>query len=575
MRTQKDWHDNLPLYGIYLLALVAIYLLYDNQFNKRLEGAIGTTLPFSSVGDRGTIFLTDKEGRKHLVASTHFGYNLNISPLELGDAEEIYEHLNEEISIEREQFFASATKNTSDEYESIKKDIPESLKLRLEQRIERYGLKGVWLEPFKKRIYPHDSLAAHVIGFVATDENDVTKGQYGIENIFDSVLSIANKTVKGTGTRIIEEVEGVNTADSYSAGNVVLTVDIEVQAELEEQLKNIQRSWSAEKVGGIILDPNTGAVRAMAAVPTFNPNTFNKVENYAIFNNPNLQDVYEMGSVFKALTVAIALDSGKVSPFDTYTDSGSVVIEGRTISNYDGRGRGRNVGIQTILSQSLNTGAIFLQQKTGSALYKGYFDAFRFDDVTRIDLPKEVPGLVDNLRTGGEVEFATASYGHGIAVTPISTVRAFAAIANGGFIIEPYVVEEIQHPRRGGIITGVENRFERERKRVFSRETTEQTTEYLVRAYDRGVLGGTLRNPRYTIAAKTGTAQLVNPETGKYAEGKFLHSFFGYFPADNPRYIVFLFAVNPKAEFASTTLAKPFSMLTNFLIEYYAIPPNR
>ena len=575
MRNEQRWHTQIPLYGIYLLALISILLLYDNQCNKRLEGSIGSVLPFSSVGDRGNIFLTDKKGTPHLAASTRVGYNLNISPLELGDVEEIYEHLNEEISIDKESFFRSAQKDGTDEYETIQKDISEEVKNRLEERITRYGLKGVWLESFKKRVYPHNSLAAHVIGFVATDEQDVTKGQYGVENIFDSVLSIANVTVKSTGTRILEEVEGEDEEVNYGAGNIVLTLDIDTQKELEVQLASIQRSWNAKKVGGIILDPSSGAVLAMGSVPTFNPNTFNTVTNYSIFNNPNLQDVYEMGSVFKALTVAIALDSGKVSPSATYTDRGSVVVEGRTISNYDNRGRGRGVGIQTILSQSLNTGAIFLQQQTGSALYKNYFDTFRFDDVTRIDLPKEVPGLVDNLENGGEVEFATASYGHGIAVTPIATIRAFASLANGGFIIEPYVVEEVQHPQRGGIITGVENRFTRERNRVFSSETVDQVTAYLVRAYDRGVLGGTLRNPRYSIAAKTGTAQLIDPSTGKYAEGKFLHSFFGYFPADNPRFIIFLFAVDPQAEFASTTLATPFSKLTTFLIEHYALPPNR
>ncbi len=570
----------VPLYCILIIALLTIYLLYDNQFNKSIKGVVGAHLPFRSVGDRGHIFFTDKEGAPHLVASTHFGYNLNISPLELrqDDLEEIYEHLNEEIDIDREDFLARARKPNNDEYEVITKDLSKSVRDGIQKRITNYGLTGVWLESFKKREYIHGSLGAHVVGFVSVDSNDATRGQYGIENIFDDVLSVSNKTVKSTGTVLKEQLNEVPRTKSSGGGSVFLSIDINAQRELEVQLKDIQKRWEAKKVGGIIMNPYNGMVVAMGAVPTFNPNTFNTVSDYSLFNNPNIEDVYEMGSVFKALTLAIALDSGRVSPEDTYNDTGSVVIDGRKISNYDKRGRGPNTPIQTIISQSLNTGAVFLLEKTTVGIYKDYIQRFRFNDVTRIDLPKEVPGLVSNLNSSRTIEFATASYGHGIAVTPIAAIRAFASLANGGLIIQPYVVSDIQQSHVGGIITAPTNTDTaniRERKRVFKESTVDQVTEYLIRAYDRGVLGGSLRNTRYSIAAKTGTAQLVDPKTGKYAEGKFLHSFVGYFPARNPEYIIFLYAVDPQAQFASDTLARPFSALTKFLISYYAIPPDR
>ena len=578
MRPLKDVIADNPysiFYGILCIALLSIVILYDNQFNKRIDPSVGAVLPFQSVGDRGNIFLTDKEEVQHLAAATHFGYNLNISPLELGDAEEIYEHLNEETPIDREKFFESAKKGGEDEYEIIQKDIPESIQERIQERVSNYDLKGVWLEPFKKREYVNDSLGAHVIGFVSVDENDITRGQYGIENIYDDVLSSTNKIAVGTkGTLLKQLGEGRKASLAPLAGNVTLTLDVNVQRELEKHLQGIQDRWDAKKVGGIIMNPHDGAILAMGAVPTFDPNNFGKVTDYSVFNNPNVEDVYEMGSVFKALTAAIGLDSRKVSINDTYNDRGSVMVDGEKISNFDQKGRGPNTSVQTILANSLNTGAVFMLRKIGTATFKDYIDEFQFNSTTQIDLPKEVQGLVENLESNREIEFATASFGQGIAVTPIAATRAFASIANGGLIVQPYVTKKIEQPRIGGIISGAE--FTKERKRVFNTAAAKQVTDLLVYTHDRGIAGGRYRNPGYSIAAKTGTAQLIDPKTGGYAEGKVLHSFFGYFPAYNPKVIVFLYAVDPQyAQYASTTLPGPFSSMVNFFISYYAIPPDR
>lgn len=561
-------------YIVTLIALLSIIILYDNQFNKKIEGNTGIFLPFRSVGDRGNIYFTDKNDEKHLAATTHFGYNLNISPLEIEDAEEVYEHLSEEVDIDRRSFFKSARKEKIDEYEIIKRDIPESIQEKIQARIDKYGLKGVWMEPFKKREYINNSLAAHTLGFVSVDENQMTRGQYGIENIFDDVLSSANKVPITASRTVLQQLgELPPQSKASSAGNVTLTIDINVQRQMEAQLRRIQYNWSAQKVGGIVMDPNDGSIIAIGAVPSFNPNIFGQVTDYSLFNNPIVEDVYEMGSVFKALTAAIGFDSGKVLLRDSYTDNGQVTVDGEIISNYDGRGRGPNTSIQTILSQSLNTGAVFMLEKIGIGTYKDYMDEFRFDGITQIDLPKEIAGLVENLNSNREIEFATASFGQGIAVTPIAAARAFASLANGGFIVQPYVTKDIEQPKIGGVIS--KRDFTRERKRVFNKSTSDKVSKLLTGVYDRGLLGGSLRNSRYSIAAKTGTAQLVDPNTGRYAENKFLHSFFGYFPASEPKYLIFLFAVDPKTKYASTSLSHPFSALTNFIISYYAIPPDR
>ena len=574
LRKYRTGSPYIIFYIIIVIALISIFILYDNQFNKKIERSTGILLPFGSVGDRGNIYFTDKNDKQHLAATTHFGHNLNISPLEIGDIEEIYEHLNEEIEIDRKSFFKSAGKKDGDEYEIIKRDIPESIKERIQLRIDRYDLKGVWLEPFRKRAYINNSLAAHVLGFVSVDERERTRGQYGAENIFDDVLSSANKIPKTASAEILEQLGELPSGDKRpSAGNVTLTIDINVQRKLEEQLQRIQYNWAAEKVGGIVMNPHDGSIIAMGAVPTFDPNSYNKITDYSIFNNPIIEDVYEMGSVFKALTAAIGFDSKKVSVRDTYTDYGKVTVDEEVISNFDKRGRGPNTSIQTILSKSLNTGAVFMLQKIGIGTFKDYIDEFRFDSITQIDLPKEVSGLVSNLNSNREIEFATASFGQGIAVTPIAAIRAFASLANGGFIVQPYVTKHIEQPRVGGIISGTN--FTRERKRIFNNPATEKVSALLTTVYDRHLINGSLRNPRYSIAAKTGTAQLVDSNTGKYAEDKVLHSFFGYLPATNPKYIIFLFAVDPKTRYASTSLPRPFSAIANYLISYYSILPDR
>ena len=573
-RTFKTESPYTVFYVIVLLALVSIFILFDNQFYRKIEASTGILVPFGSVGDRGNIYFTDKSGNQHLAATTYIGHNLIISPLELGDAEKTYAHLHEETEIDSKKFFESASKPGRDEYEIIKRDIPENVKERLEEKIAQNGLTGVWLESFRKREYVNGSLAAHLLGFVSVDENQRTRGQYGIEHIFDDILGSPNKVPQTPEATVLEQLgEHPTVNDRSTPGSVTLTIDINVQRELEEVLRRIQYDWAAEKVGGVIMDPNSGAIVAMGAVPNFDPNSYRTVTDYAVFNNPIVEDVYEMGSVFKALTAAIALDSNRLSIYDTYTDYGQVTVDGEVISNYDGRGRGPKTSVQTILSDSLNTGAVFMLEETGIPLYRDYIEEFGFDGITRIDLPKEASGLTDNLNSDREIEFATASFGQGFAVTPIAATRAFASLANGGYIVQPYITKHVEQPRVGGVIS--EQNLIRERKRIFNESAVEELGSLLTNLYDKKLHGGSLRNPRYSIAAKTGTAQLVDPNTGKYAEDKVLHSFFGYFPVKRPEYIIFLFAVDPKTKYASTSLPQPFSALVNYLISYYAILPDR
>ena len=282
-----------------------------------------------------------------------------------------------------------------------------------------------------------------------------------------------------------------------------------------------------------------------------------------------MENVYELGSIIKPLTVAAGLDAGVITPQSTYYDAGSITLSDYTIRNFDGRGRG-TVSMQEVLSQSLNTGVAHIASLLGKERFRKYFYGLKLGSETGIDLPSEGHGLVKNLESTRELEYATASFGQGIALTPIGAVRALSTLANGGTLVTPHLVKRIEYENGTALdVTYPEG------ERVFSEQTSEDITSMLVKVVDTALKHGKAKNEYYTVAAKTGTAQIADP-TGGYYDDRYLHSFFGYFPAYDPQFLIFLYTVEPKGvQYASETLTDPFMELVQFLINYYAIPPDR
>jgi len=266
--------------------------------------------------------------------------------------------------------------------------------------------------------------------------------------------------------------------------------------------------------------------------------------------------------------MAAGIDSGAITATTTYYDAGSIELDGSTISNFDGKGRGR-VSMQEVLNQSLNTGASFVASKIGNRVFANYMINYGIGEETGIDLPNESAGIVKNLYEPRDLEYATASFGQGIATTPIATIRGLSVLANGGVLVTPRIAKKIKYT--SGLSKKVSSN---DGQRILKQESAEEITRMLVSVVDNALLEGTVKLPNYSIAAKTGTAQIAS--VGGYYDDRFLHSFFGYFPAYDAQYLIFLYTLEPKeVKYASQTLTHPFMDIVKFLINYYEIPPDR
>ena len=553
-----------------LLGAILIYYLFIIQVvdgEAYLNEAEGQYVRSgASVFNRGTIFFTDKEGEAVSAATLKTVYTIAIDPTVLDDPQNVYQKLSAIIPLDEETFLKKAAKK-GDRYEEVAKKVGKDIK----EKIDALGIRGVITKRDKIRFYPAGNMASHVLGFVGYKGNELA-GRYGLERYYEDTLSRDEETLY---VNFFAEVFGDIKRSLFSParerdGDVYTSIDPSVQSMLEDELEKIREKWDADSAGGIVMDPKTGEIYAMASKPDFDPNYFYKVNDTSVFINPLVEEVFEMGSIIKPLTMAAGIDAGVVTPETTYEDKGYVIFDGRRVENYDGRGRGV-VPMQEVLNQSLNTGVAFVMQRLGKERFRDYFLALGLGEETGIDLPGEVSGLVGNLRSKRDIEYVTASFGQGIAMTPIETIRALAALANGGKLVTPHIVTRVDY-KKGFSGKLVYN----EGERVFSRETSETISRMLTKVVDNALLGGKVKMERYSIAAKTGTAQIAREDGRGYYTDRYLHSFFGYFPAFDARFIVFLYTVNPKgARYASQTLTYPFMDITKFLISYYDIPPDR
>jgi cell division protein FtsI/penicillin-binding protein 2 len=548
------------------MLFVKLYMVQIVNYDEFQERADRQYQKPADAFNRGTIYFSDRTGNLISAATLKTGFLISINPKILqknGNIEAVYQKISAVLPLSQEEFMASATK-PNDTYEEVKKRASEEEG----KAVAALKIPGVSVFKDKWRYYPGGSLASHVLGFMAYKGDEIT-GRYGLERQYNDTLSReSNAVYVNFFAEMFSNLKKTVSSKESLEGDIVTTIEPRTQAYIESMLKGIQTQYNAEKTGAIIMNPQNGQIYAMGIAPTFDPNNFKEERNVGIFKNDLVESVYEMGSIIKPLTLTVGIDQGKVHADTKYNDTGSVSADGRTIWNFDKKGRG-TITLQYALSKSLNTGFAYVVQKVGNKTFADYLQKYGLGERTGIDLPNEAKGLLDNLKSPRDIEYITASFGQGIAMSPVEVIRAFAAIANGGKLIHPHVVQKINY--RVGFS---KETHPPEPLRVMSEETAREVRGMMVYNVDNSLLDGKAKNPRYAIGAKTGTAQIA--ENGKYSEDRYLHSFVGFLPQENPQFVVFMYIVNPRGvNFASETLAKPFIDLTKFLINYYQVPPDR
>jgi stage V sporulation protein D (sporulation-specific penicillin-binding protein) len=557
--------------GIALMYIGRLYylgIMHGAEFAREADKQYVSSVP--EIYDRGTIYFREKTGKLVAAATLASGYLISVSPKDIGNAEAAYEKMSMVVPIDRTEFMAKMAKK-DDTYEEILKRVPEE-KMK---ELKALGIPSLRAYREAWRYYPAHSLASSVLGFVGYNGDELS-GRYGLEAYYNDTLkrNEENLYVNFFAELFHEIGSTIFDRGEQEAGDLVLTIEPSVQAYLEEELGSVMKEWRSDETGGIIMDPKSGAILAMGINPAFDPNEYGKEKHARVFSNPSIQDVYEMGSIVKPITMAAGIDAGVVSANTLYNDTGSVTLNNKTFGNWDGKARGPGTSMQQVLNDSLNTGVSFVVSKLGNKEFAEYIqEKFALGEETGVDLPGERQGLMTNLLSKRDLEYANASFGQGFAVSPINMCSALAVLGNGGYLVSPHVVDEIRY-ESGKVKKYSPNPM----PQAIKKETSEEITRMLVNVVDKALLGGTVKVPEYSIAAKTGTAQIARPRElgGGYYDDRYFHTFFGYFPAYDPKFIVFLYTYYPKeAKFASHTLTMPFIRTAKFLLHYYSVPPDR
>ena len=433
-------------------------------------------------------------------------------------------------------------------------------------RIKELKLDGIGFVKEDKRFYPHRTLAAHVVGFAGTD----SQGLSGIEHELDKYLKskkshfIAVRDAKG------KQLFGTDPSqtDALINSDVTLTIDVWAQYIAERELKDAVEKSDAEGGVAIVMNPTSGEILAMANLPEFDPNNFGRYHK-TLWQNRAISMNFEPGSTFKIFLVSGILEDAIAASEDTFYCEGGLF----RVMNTDFHDHGGNFGllsVSDIITYSSNIGAIKLGMELGKKRYFDYLTVFGFGKPTGIRFSGEEKGIIPPISSLNSVDLAALSFGQGLSVTPLQLITAAAVIANGGFLMEPHIVKRITE-NDGDISYEAKPKVKR---RVMGSETAKVVRDMMVNVVESGT-GTRAKIPGFSVAGKTGTAQIFDVDTGTYSESEFIVSFVGFLPAEDPKLVILVVVDRPKSGISGGSVAAPtFSNIAEDTMKYLKIYPE-
>lgn len=563
----SEIHDRIRfvfLVSIIILVAIIIKVFYIQVFsyeklNNLAESLWSRELPIKA--DRGLI--VDRNGE--VLASNVTTVSLVVVPGQIKEPERVARDLADILKVDYKAMLKHVTKSTS-----IERVHPEGRRLSYDiaEIINNLGYDGVYLLKESKRYYPYETVLAHVLGYVGIDN----QGLSGIELYYDDYLTGADGAIKYFSDGKGNKLELTEVYEAPTSGITLgLTIDINLQMAIENELDNVISKYSPEQALIMAMNPNTGEILAMASRPTFNSNKYQEYSTEIINRNLPIWMTYEPGSTFKTITLSAALEEKTINLFEDYFhDSGSINVDGATIHCWKAGGHGSQTMLE-VVENSCNPGFVHIGQTLGVDNLMHYIKDYGFGEKTGVDLNGESSGILFDINKMGPVELATTSFGQGISVTPLQQIRAVSAAINGGTLYKPYIVGKMLESETNSLIKKFEPTAVRQ---VISKETSE-----LVRyALESVVANGSGKNAyieNYRVGGKTGTAQKV--QGGKYLDGNYILSFMGFLPADNPELVVYVAVDNPKGvtQFGGVVSAPIAKNVMTSAIEILDIEPSK
>lgn len=542
--------------GFVLVAVRAFQLqvVHREDWQKRAERQYQKVIPLTP--QRGAIY--DRNGQE-LALSLEVD-SIFVEPQRVSDPAGSARALAAALGMPRDQVLNKLTSKKG--FLWLKRQVtPDE-----SSRVRAMKLAGINFTKEHRRFYPNAEIGAQVLGFTGLDP----EGLEGLELKYDNLL-------QGQGGYLVTERDalgrGIGSGDASvqggaPGGSLHLTLDKNLQYLAEKELQAGLRSVRARAGSVVVLDPATGAVLAMASNPVFNPNSFQN-HRPSEWRNRGLTDTFEPGSTMKIFLVAAALNEGLVKPYQVFNcENGTYRVGGKEIHDHSPHDR---LTVHEIIKFSSNIGSAKIGKLLERDRLYRYLSEFGFGTPTGIDLPGEAKGLMRRPRQWFEVDLAAISFGQGVTVTPIQLAGATAAIANGGKLMRPYVVDHVVN-RYGEV---VEQRSPQPVRQVVTPAVAKQLSEMLVSVTEKGGTGTLAAIPGYRVAGKTGTAQKVDPVTGGYSADKRVSSFVGFVPAEAPRLVVLVLVDEPADQVYGGLVAAPiFARIASQALQYLNVPPT-